>query len=630
VKLDTPDSQEKTESILRCIDYSHSNLSPEAQQLLLCLAPFTSVIWLNMLDRYTEQLRQQPALAALPFEHWPEVIQEAQNWGLLSPDPATPNFARLQPIFPYFLRSRLQEPVQAERKQAVERAFREYYQRLGASLDNWLTSQDAREQQGGQLLTGLEYENLVTALTLALAAETSIAGYYEALLRYLTARQDPRRGLALFQAILDRFERYPAEKLAGPLGVEFINLLGSTANWQLDLKQYAAAETSYQKILRLVPQLAQLDQEVAHRMQAKTYHHLGIVAQEQHQLEQAGQYYQQALEIYIEFNDRYSQADTYHELGMVAQKQRQFARAEHYYQQALQLDIESNDRYNRAKTYHNLGVVAQEQWQWLQAEQHYQQALQLYIEYNDRYNRAKTYHNLGVVAQQQRQFEQAAQYLQQALQLKIEFNDRYSQASTYQVLGMVAEKQRQWAQAAQYLQQALQIYEEYNDRHSQASTYHNLGIVAQEQRQWEQAEQYYQQALQIDIEYNNRYSQASTYQGLGAVAQEQGQWEQAAQYYQQALQLKIEFNDRHEGARIYYNLGILEREREQWAQAREYLLRALEIFVDYQDDEGVDATLYSLARLWQSSHDAELPAAIAPILGASREEIEEILRKSLE
>jgi hypothetical protein len=29
------DSQDKTESILRCIDYSHSNLSTEAQQLLL-------------------------------------------------------------------------------------------------------------------------------------------------------------------------------------------------------------------------------------------------------------------------------------------------------------------------------------------------------------------------------------------------------------------------------------------------------------------------------------------------------------------------------------------------------------------------------------------------------------------
>ena len=76
------DSQDKTESILRCIDYSHSNLSPEAQQLLLCLAPFTSVIDTGMLDNYTEHLRQQPVLAALQFERWPEVLQEASELGL--------------------------------------------------------------------------------------------------------------------------------------------------------------------------------------------------------------------------------------------------------------------------------------------------------------------------------------------------------------------------------------------------------------------------------------------------------------------------------------------------------------------------------------------------------------------
>ena len=208
-------------------DYSHSNLSPEARQLLLCLAPFTSVIWLEMLDNYTEQLRQQPTLASLPFERWPDVLREVQNRGLLSPDPAIPAFLRLQPIFPYFLRNRLQEPAQAEVKQAVERAFREHYQRLGFSLDSLLTSQDGQERQAGQLLAGLEYENLVTALTLALAAETSIAGYYNALLRYLVDKQEPHRGLALFQVILDRFEGYQAEKLTGPLGVEFASILGS-------------------------------------------------------------------------------------------------------------------------------------------------------------------------------------------------------------------------------------------------------------------------------------------------------------------------------------------------------------------------------------------------------------------
>jgi tetratricopeptide (TPR) repeat protein len=430
VKLDTPGSQEKTESILRCIDYSHSNLSPEAQQLLLCLAPFTSVIWLDMLDDYTEQLRQQPALASLPFERWPEVIQEAQNWGLLSPDSAIPSFLRLQPIFPYFLRSRLQEPAQAEVKQAVERAFREYYQQLGSSLDDLLSSQDAQQRRVGQLLAGLEYENLVTALNLALEAQASIAGYYEALLEYLKARQDPRRALALFQSILDRFERYPAEKLAGPLGVEFANVLGTTANWQRELKQYEAAETSYQKILRLATQLGQLDQEAAHRLQASTYHNLGMVAQEQRQWEQAEQFYQQALQLFSEYNDRYSQAKTYHQLGRVAQEQRQWAQAEEYYQQALQLFIEHNDRYSQANTYHNLGAVAQEQRKFEQAAQYYQQALQLYSEYNDRYSQANTYHNLGILEREQEQWTPAREYLLRALEIYVDYQDRENIART--------------------------------------------------------------------------------------------------------------------------------------------------------------------------------------------------------
>jgi len=203
VKLDTPSSQEKTKSILRCIDYSHSNLSPDAQQLLLCLAPFTSVIWLDMLDNYTEQLRQQHTLAALPLERWPEVLREAQHWGLLSPDPAIPGFLRQQPIFPYFLRNRLQEPAQAEVKQAVERAFREHYSEFGGILHDLLQSKDPQKRHKGQVLTQLEYENLLTALKLALSAQTWIIGPYIALEGYLDAIYDSQRGLELGQMMLN-------------------------------------------------------------------------------------------------------------------------------------------------------------------------------------------------------------------------------------------------------------------------------------------------------------------------------------------------------------------------------------------------------------------------------------------
>ena len=123
VDLDTGDPADKTKSILHCIDYSHSNLSPEAQNLLLCLAPFTSVFWLGMLDEYTNLLKQQSTLSALPFERWQEMLQEAVNWGFLSPDADIPRFLRLQPTLSYFLRNRLNQAEQAESKAAIETRF---------------------------------------------------------------------------------------------------------------------------------------------------------------------------------------------------------------------------------------------------------------------------------------------------------------------------------------------------------------------------------------------------------------------------------------------------------------------------------------------------------------------------
>ena len=144
-----------------------------------------------------------------------------QNWGLLSPDPDNPRFLRLQPIFPYFLRNRLYAPEQREVRSAVETAFREHYDQLGNMLYQLLKSKEPQERQVGQILTSLEYENLVTALNLALAAQVSILNPYFALSEYLDTNQDQRRGLELGQTVLSRLENYPLDKLAGSLGYEF-------------------------------------------------------------------------------------------------------------------------------------------------------------------------------------------------------------------------------------------------------------------------------------------------------------------------------------------------------------------------------------------------------------------------
>ena len=107
--LERQEGKDKTESIIKCVDYSHCNLSPEAQKLLLSLAPFNSMINLQFLPQYTEQLKQIPAFTDFPFHLWNEVIQEAVNWGLMEPMGADMRIVSLQPVFRFFLRMKLQQ-----------------------------------------------------------------------------------------------------------------------------------------------------------------------------------------------------------------------------------------------------------------------------------------------------------------------------------------------------------------------------------------------------------------------------------------------------------------------------------------------------------------------------------------
>jgi tetratricopeptide (TPR) repeat protein len=82
-------------------------------------------------------------------------------------------------------------------------------------------------------------------------------------------------------------------------------------------------------------------------------------------------------------------------LGSVAQEQRQWAQAEQYYQQALRIFVEYNDRYSQASIYGQLGLLAQEQGQWMQACDYLLQALEIFVAYEDNYTASGTLRNLA-------------------------------------------------------------------------------------------------------------------------------------------------------------------------------------------------------------------------------------------
>jgi len=235
-------------------------------------------------------------------------------------------------------------------------------------------------------MTRYEYENLNTALDLAIKNQASTANLVHALTLYVDAIQDHKLGLELFEKVLAGLETYSSDVLEGPIGAELPIMICEAGRCQLLLKRIGEAQESFQKTLDLIEKLDQVDDQLRNKIKAKTYTLLGMVAQDQQKWEQAEQYYQKALEIKIEFNDRHDQAVTYHSLGNLAMEQQRWEQAEQYYQKALEIKIEFNDRYSQANTYHNLGIVVQEQRKWDLSLEYLFEALIIFAEFGDEHD----------------------------------------------------------------------------------------------------------------------------------------------------------------------------------------------------------------------------------------------------
>ncbi|MEQ9553486.1 MAG: tetratricopeptide repeat protein [Coleofasciculus sp. G3-WIS-01] len=387
-------SEDKTESIVQCVEYSHRNLSAAAQQLLLCLAPFSGFILRDGMGLYVNELQQLAPFQDYPFEEFDGAIQEAINWGLLSPSPsqspqppfergANERLLRIQPVFPYFLRMKLNEEDAAMRE-ALREGFKRHYLVLAGVYQELMKSKQAQERQLGIFFCQLEYENLYNALQLCLEKQETVDIFF-CLAEYFERINDIQSNLKLSEFVCQAQAAYPASLHTGEIGLEIVMAQDRLAYCYLNTQNYTQAKATYQQVLELYQKLTGLEERQKQNALATTYHQLGIVAQELREYEQAKLYYQQALDIYIEFSDRYSQAGTYHQLGNVAQKLREYEQAKLYYQQALDIKIEFRDRYNQAKTYGQLGLLAIAQENYAEARVNLQTALEIYLEYQDDY-----------------------------------------------------------------------------------------------------------------------------------------------------------------------------------------------------------------------------------------------------
>jgi tetratricopeptide (TPR) repeat protein len=348
---------------------------------------------------------------------------------------------------------------------------------------------------------------------------------------------------------------------------------------------------------------------------AASYHHLGIIAQQRGDYDQALDWYLKSLNISEELGNRADMARSYHHLGMVAQDRGDYDQALDWYRKSLDIKEGLGNRAGMASSYHQLGIVAHLRGDYDQSLDWYRKSLDINEELGNRAEMAPSYHHLGMVAQERGDYDQALDWYRKSLDINKEFGNRFGIASSYHHLGIVAHLRGDYDEALDWYRKSLYFLEELGNQAGVASSYHQLGRVAEERGDYDQALNWYHKSLDINEKLGNRAGMADSYHHLGIVAQQCGNYDQALDRYRQSLDMNEQLGNLAGMASSYGQMAVLLMTMNEPAKAVPLTLRSLSIHRQLQVPQ-IRTDLLWLGRQRERLGDEPFREILAEHLGA--------------
>ena len=276
--------------------------------------------------------------------------------------------------------------------------------------------------------------------------------------------------------------------------------------------------------------------------------------------------------------DRRSESAFWGNLGNVYCDIGKVENAIEYYQQALTIAQEIRHRGGEGSELGHLGLAYYYLGKMEKAIEYYQQALEITQDIGDRRGEGLHLSQLGNAYRDIGNVENAIEHYHQALEIAQEIGDRRAEGSHLDNLGQAYYGLGQVEKAIECHQQALEIAQEIGYRRNEGAHLGNLGIAYRTLGQVEKAIEYYKQALAIAQEIGDRRNEGAFLGNLGLAYSALGQVEKAIECYQQGLAIAQEIGDRrNEGAQLI-NLGLAFQNIRQVERAKAFIKAALTIF----------------------------------------------------
>lgn len=456
------DGDDRTEDVIKLMEYSFYSLSPESRRLLLLFAPFRSVINMHFVENYINELGKFPSFEGITVQSFFSITQDSFNRGFIESVNSGTSMIGMQPLFRYFIEREMNESMSAEDRESLMQVFLNHYYGVTGVMVKFFQSDKPGALEYARNIAMREYANIIHALNFALDGKESVLLLYVCLDSYFDSLKDHDRGLKVGRYILDSLEKYPAHLLKGKMGNELVSVMDSIAYRLFVTGKYEEARDLYLKVLEIHDELPATDENHKKKKSAGMLHQLGMANQRLGEYDEARKFYNRALEIYTECSDRYKQAKEYSFLGETAFLLENYKEACNDYQNALRIFGEFGDNDSLAHVHLKMASALEGAEDFEGAMKHCEETLMISEAMEDRSEEAATCFRMGMLSHKMGYLPEASDHYYRAMNTYIDFGDMEGQAKTYRELGRINGELMNYDESGDHYRKSAEIYEELN------------------------------------------------------------------------------------------------------------------------------------------------------------------------
>nr|WP_290221100.1 tetratricopeptide repeat protein [Trichocoleus desertorum] len=415
---------------------------------------------------------------------------------------------------------------------------------------------------------------------------------------------------------------------------------------QLEAREFAAAEKSWQRALQIYRSLGDREGEFL------ILYCLGLLHYTQQQIPPAASYYEQGLKLARQWGDAEKEWQMLSTLGTIYASVGENKQALSYQEPALALAQKLKDLPKQAQALENLIKISQEMGNFAQVKTYQQQQAaiaaqlpqpatstldptmqalkegQALLNQGSRASvqqaiakfeqaRASAKKNgerqqetlallaLGAAHDSLGQKQPALEAYKQALPLAQQLGDRYSQAAILVGMGQLQNSTGQLQSALATFGQALPILRELKNRSGEGTVLNNMGNVYNKLGDYTQALNYHRQSLAIAKATGDHTRQNRTLNNMGLVYAEMGQYQSAFDAFNQALASLQADSDRFDRATTLSNLGTVYSYVGQSEEALETFQQALAVLKEADDPGRAAYALANIGSVYYNRRDYE-------------------------